>query len=410
MRWYPMNQTPENNGLFQFCFLSENFGGLLKYLIIQFKFKEELPAGSKLNLGYSSVVEFTLANNLVVPNPLVVTEDFFDGTSYNATLGDLLGVGYIDNYLFVYSDSTYPSSQNLSYYDVHIDPNKSEPQDINIFGDEYSSVVFQPYVSIRGGFVDGDTQRHNLNLITNGMTFCMNQLTDLVFDDGTSFIYNYGDIHFGSYNACFMFRKGSRLKIGDGATFNYGNYGLGILAMFPDSKLEFGEDATLIVDGRMMLMGYPEAPEKELHIELKPGQKLVFSERSRLMRVPWANAPVHLNVHMLGGELDDSNLRPEDRELIRRIYPEVKGSLKDNLAVSPNPNSGTFEVRITANEPGQAGFQLFTLDGKAAGAPIQIALEKGINPIPLSWSVAPGVYLLRVNTGKDIATKKILVQ
>lgn len=274
----------------------------------------------------------------------------------------------------------------------------------------YEAVMFQPFTVLRGGMVEGDTTRHHVNFVSNGMSMCLDQVIDLIFDDGTSFIYNYGDVHFGNYNACFMFRKGGRLKVGDGATFNYGNYGLGILAMFPDSKLEFGDDATLIVDGRMLLMGYPEEPEKELHFELKPGQKLVFSERSRLMRVPWANAPVHLNVHMMGGELDDANLPPEDRALIRRIYPEVKSSLKDNLAVSPNPNSGTFEVQITTNEPGQAGFQFFTLDGKAAGAPIQIALDKGINAIPLSWSVAPGVYLLRVNTGRDIATKKILVQ
>ncbi|GAB4253768.1 MAG: hypothetical protein Kow0027_19490 [Saprospiraceae bacterium] len=410
LRWYQMNEGPNNDfGHFSYCFLSEKFGGTLKFLIVKITFNDELPANPVLFLKEGGVVKHE-ADFLEVPNPIVVNDTYYNGSSYDAPLSSLYNSnGLVYHFLFLYPDSTYPSSQHIGYHDVQISPNKPEPQVINLIAGPGDVVMFQPFTQLRGGLVEGDTLRHEVTLVSNGMSMCLEQVVELVFNDGTNFLYNYGDIHFGNYNACFMFRSGSLLKIGDGATFNYGNYGLGILALFPDSKLQFGENATLVVDGRMMLMGYPEAPENELHIELRPGQKLIFSKQARLMRVPWATAPVHLNVHMLGGELDDSNLRPEDRELIRRIYPEVKGSLKDNLAVSPNPNSGTFEVQITANEPGQAGFQLFTLDGKAVGAPIQKALEKGFNSIPLSWPVARGVYLLRVNTETDVATKKIVV-
>ena len=411
LRWYQMNEGPNNDfGHFSYCFLSEKFGGTLKYLIAKITFTAELPANAILYFETGGVMEHD-ASFWEIPNPTIVPDIYFNGSSYDAGISELYNSnGWIYHFLFLYPDTGYPSPQHIGYHEVQISPNKPQPQEINLIAGQNEVLMFQPFTQLRGGMVEGDTLRHQVNLVSNGMSMCLEQVVELVFNDGTSFIYNYGDIHFGNYNACFMFRKGGRLKIGDGATFNYGNYGLGILAMFPDSKLEFGENATLIIDGRMMLMGYPEAPEKELHIELKPGQKLVFSERSRLMRGHWTTVPVHLNVHMLGGELDDANLPPDDRALIRRIYPEVKGRLKDNLTVSPNPNPGTFEVQITVNEPVQAGFQLLTPDGKAVGTPIRKTLDKGLNSIPLTWSVPPGVYLLRVNTGRDIATKKILVQ
>ncbi len=408
LRWYEMSTGPENYDYFSYCFLTERFGGTLRYLIFKLTLNDVLPPNAKLELFWGGVeIQWALTFN--APNPLVATEDYFNGTSYDVDLIDFAPDIYYNSMLFKYPDTTYPSSQNLGYYDVEIFPNKPSPQVINLIADDNLQVLFQPFTTLRGGLVEGDTLRHQVNFIANGLTMCLGLIIDLIFDDGASFIYRSGDIRFLNHKACFMFRRGSRLKIDDGATFHYGNHKLGILAIYPDARLEFGRNATLIMDGRMMLFGYPHAPDMELHIELHPGQKLVFTEHARLMRVGWAYAPVHLNVHMLGGELDDSRLSPADRSLIRRIYPDVSGRLDQHVHISPNPNSGSFQLRIDRPRSGRATIHFFTPDGSEATSPIETWLDHGVNIIDLSKPLAPGVYFLRINTGNDFATARIVV-
>ena len=53
---------------------------------------------------------------------------------------------------------------------------------------------------------------------------------------------------------------------------------------------------------------------------------------------------MQLRVRMLGGILEDAALSPEDRAIIRRIWPQPAERLADNVTISPNPCASTLTL------------------------------------------------------------------
>lgn len=71
-----------------------------------------------------------------------------------------------------YDNLTYPSTSYFDYIDVSPNPNTTEVQIINLTINEGYTLLTQPYVQLRGAQVEGDTLRHEVNLINNGGILC----------------------------------------------------------------------------------------------------------------------------------------------------------------------------------------------------------------------------------------------
>jgi Secretion system C-terminal sorting domain len=112
---------------------------------------------------------------------------------------------------------------------------------------------------------------------------------------------------------------------------------------------------------------------------------------------------MRLHVRMLGGTLDDSALLPEDRDLIRRIYPEPVAAFADNVQVWPNPFGEMFGLSYRASKTEKIRLTWANLSGQIVLEETQTA-QKGDNKWPLKTPPLAGLYLLKVRgeTGETV--------
>lgn len=309
-----------------------------------------------------------------------------------------------------YGASTYPSAADEYYIEAEPEPNTPDPKIINLQADWAHTLVFQPFVQLRGGLVaGGDSIRHTVNLVNNGASFCLN-FVDLIFDGGDRYIHNGGDLDMNNSFSCMQFRRGSALRVGTGQTLHYGSDGSGMLALCAGGSLELEPGASLVVDCILNLSECNnDLPPQQIYMDLPPGTRLAFTENARLTNRFSLGQQMKLNVRMLGGTLDDALLAPEDRAIINRIWPAPAPDFSDNVALAPNPFSENFGIRLNAAAAGQVRLRLTDVGGRTIFEQAEPAAE-GMNEWapPLPAGLPAGAYFLSVEMGGQRAVKKIV--
>ncbi len=195
-----------------------------------------------------------------------------------------------------------------------IAPNSAEQEVINLVVDPFQTLEIQPFTYLIGALVAGsDTLRHQVNLVNNGGDICLN-FVDFVVDGGDEFRHGGGSLYMNNAFSCMQFRHESALRVLEGATLHYGNNGAGMLALCRQLDRAGAQCHALVVDGILNLAECNDAiPPQQLYMDLPPGSKLIFTDQARLTNRFSQGQQMHLNVRMLGGEIDDAALAPEDR-------------------------------------------------------------------------------------------------
>ncbi|MEQ8706591.1 MAG: T9SS type A sorting domain-containing protein [Phaeodactylibacter sp.] len=385
------------------CITSERFEEqLLEEFIIKFTFEAVSLAGQELRLfnsnfdgAYSDINTFSA---------LIFPDWSSNGDTYEALIEEVVEANpWSSNFLAVYSDTTYPSVDHPSFVEAQPETNSAEPKVLNLLTGFYGNLRFQPFTQIRGALVEGsDSVRHELNIINEGMDWCLGVIIDLVFDGSTNLVYGGGHLDFEGETACLMFLNESELQVKPRVDLHYGTDGDGLLGLGKGARVVLGEGSRLFINNRVVLWNHEVSSENQAYIDLQPGNRLEFGPLSRLERVGIQETGILLNVYMNGGTLDDSGLSPEDRLLIHRIYPEVAPKLSDNIKIFPNPVGEVLQWSCITDAPGPVQWSCLNALGQVVAQGQHEALQ-GRNIFTEPFDLAAGTYYLQVRMGKGQA-------
>ena len=413
---YHFDVPNENNWLndFETCVPTEYFD---HNVLVEFIFKLTVEdatidlKGKLLKLKYGQLTNWYFAEPVsgIIEAPNYNSADSSYFVTLNEIYGDPWGGG--SNFLFKYGDqNSYPNSNNIYYIEGEPNPNTTEPSKVNIIAEENNTVVFQPYTALRGALVQGsDSIRHEVNFINNGSDICMEQIIDIIFDDGAKFIYNGGYINFEGKSACMMFQNKGALVVGENQTLYYGQNGKGILALMPGGEIHLQKNSELIIDNTLWIFGLEDKRYPPVfNVYLEKGNKLAFGENAHILNHLSTHPNTVLNVYMNGGELDDSQLSATSRSLINRIYPKPAEHFSDNITIYENPVSTELKFDFVANEDGILTLEIFDMNGRLVSSE-KLNVEKGINQkqFPLTH-IAAGVYAVQFRSGQQRMVAKIL--
>ncbi len=408
MRW---TQTPFNNGPTDgfggpaSCFVTEKFvnHNYLREFIFKFTFNQKPDKDSVL---FSSYVR--KLSDYGVEKIRSIEANLTTDSNYIARLKNSF------NFLLMYTDSTYPSPQNISYLPVSPEPNIPQKDTLRVIIDEnVGALLSQPFVQLRGTHPIGDTTtRHQVNLVNNGGKICMPGFIEKRFEYGNKYVHKAGKVNFESPTSCFLFGKGGALKVPDNTTFHYGSKDRGMLLLKTGGSIEIGQNAELILKGQMNLKEYQEDEgPKDIYMTLQEGSRLTFAEGSRLTNWWSKDGTIKLNIYMKGGVLDDSGLPAEDRLLINRIYPSEKKEKQNRLRILENPlMNDPITYSVTLPDQRSFTYQLIDISGKVLRSGKNAGI-KGKNQYRISSSeLSSGIYLLSVDIGEGYTnTKKVVI-
>ena len=405
MRWYDAGITA--GGMLEFCFATEYFpnNNYLRELIVKIR---ALPGSfhETVLIKFLSIENYS-ANDWVT--------QFIDSSSvlpYNFSQFEYwLNFTFSDfNYLVMHSNS-YPSAVNITPLDFYPVPNTAIQSQVNITLYPYASLTFQPFTDLRGGLVLGDTIRHNINLILQGGNICMYPFVERIHMNGDQFTYRSGTVDFEGHSSCMLFARGGTLKIDDGAVFHYGSPGKGILAFKTGARVEIGKNAALVVHNTLMMQEFfsDDGPQ-QIYLELKRGSKLIFANGSRLNNKFSKDGSMKLNVLMKGGELDDSGLPENDRQLIRRIYDIPDDDENSNLALFNNPFDEELTYSFLGSKEAKMEERIFDVQGKLVHFAIQ-PFSRGVNYYIVNIrNLSKGIYFLQLKTSEGKMAMRKLVK
>ncbi len=343
----------------------------------------------------------------------IVAQDWhFNGQSYDLySWGDLSQDGWF-NYLLMHGGDDYPSRAHPYFVEARPEPNSTEQEEINIFFEiEDESFVHQPFTYLRGALVEGsDNVRHRVTLHNHGANFCLPGWIEVVLEEDVSYRHEAGTVELGGPESCMMFRKGSKLSVAEGARFDYGQSGIGILALQAGSKFELEKNASFFIDNMVHIFEGDEASEPgQIYIDLLPGTTFTFGENAQVINKNSFDGSIALNFRMLGGTLDDSRLDVDSRKLVRRIYPEASENFVDNFSAFPNPASENLNICYTASEDENVNFQFFDAFGKEVFSE-DFQAGKGGNQFELPLSkFQSGMYFLKFAAAGEWITQKIII-
>lgn len=402
LRWQQYSQNFENIFSIRECLITEKFEeSYLREFIIKLSFKTDNPLKSKIYFRESFL------NRLSYPTISHLTEipaeiEYLENDEYNVPIYHFRDNWWTETFLVKHNSTGYPNEDNLYFAEAYPVENPQEKSIINLIVYSYEEIFIQPFTSLRGALVEGnDTLRHEFNLVNNGGTFCSYPAVELIFEDDNSYIHNAGEINFSGNSGCMMFRHGGTLEIGDDTILNYGNTGQGILMIGKNSTIKFGKNSKLVVDNHFKLWETSMWPDEQVYIELKEGNELIFGEYARLSKNTFQeNGHMKLNIYMNGGILDDSNLTPEERQLINRIYPEEVVEIPTSMEVVLFPNPTKEDLQIEISSPLEDNFQMaiFSLDGQLLSQQNGL-LNTGKNQLELSTSqLTSGMYFLKISS------------
>ncbi len=300
-----------------------------------------------------------------------------------------------------YDNLTYPSTSYFDYIDVSPDPNTTDVQIINLTINEGYTLLTQPYVQLRGAQVEGDTLRHEVNLINNGGTFCIS-VAEMIFDGNTHYIFKKGAMDLYSPMSCLMFRNGASIEVADDGHLAYGKNGTGVLGLGSGGTIKIGKNASLTINNRISIIKNPNSVYSgDIYMNLNKGSKLTFGQGASITNDEKSLSGGHLCIYMNGGELDLSGLDAFSQQLIRLIYPEQEKTMSANMHVYPNPVQNTFTVEIVSAEAAIGEIKIVGLNG-AIVYTRKYELEAGINAIKIQIAdLKPGAYTIQCITSAE---------
>lgn len=300
-----------------------------------------------------------------------------------------------------YDNLTYPSTNYFDYIDVSPNPNTTEVQIINLTINEGYTLLTQPYVQLRGAQVEGDTLRHEVNLINNGGTFCVS-VAEMIFDGNTHYIFKKGAMDLYSPMSCLMFRNGASIEVADDGHLAYGKNGTGVLGLGSGGTIKIGKNASLTINNRVSIIKNPNSVYSgDIYMNLNKGSKLTFGQGASITNDEKSLSGGHLCIYMNGGELDMSGLDDFSRQLIRLIYPEQEKTMSANMHVYPNPVQNSFTVEIVSAEASTGEINITGLNGAVIYTK-KYELEAGINAIKIQiQDLKPGAYTIQCKTNAE---------
>ncbi|MCB0641469.1 MAG: T9SS type A sorting domain-containing protein [Phaeodactylibacter sp.] len=336
-----------------------------------------------------------------IAEDLSVPEWAWNGATYEITVPEIYGIGgFFNNFLVLYGEDDYPSEDFLHFREVTPEVNPDEQRTINLAISHYDGGThFQPFVTFRGGLVAGsDTLRHTLNLINMG-PMCLNFL-EVIFQQNTNFVYRSGEIEMTGPMACMQFRNNAALVVDDNATLVYGKKGTGVLGLRTGGTIRLGHNSHLLINNELRMWAYePKSgrPEdRDIYMELNPGSTLEFGELASLTDPYPGRGPMHLNIYMNGGTLIDEQLSPEERQLIRKIYPTISNDIAQNISVQPNPVQDMLQLEYLCGVEEKVQLRLYDEAGRPVREWVQQA-DKGLNRWTMEVRELPrGIYILNI--------------
>ena len=331
------------------------------------------------------------------------------GVEYDLNIAEA-GTGggvFFENFLLQYTAPTFPSAQDPSYVVGSIVPNSPEQQVINLVVDEFQTLEIQPFTYLIGALAEGsDTLRHQVNLVNNGGDICLN-FVDFVMDGGVEYRHGRGSMSFNNPFSCMQFRNSSALRVLEGASLHYGEGGAGMLALCAGGTIVLERNSTLTVDCIMNLAECNDAlSPQHIYMDLPPGSRLIFTDHARLTNRFSQGQQMLLNVRMLGGSIDDAALAPEDRALIRRIYPEPSPDFADNVHIAPNPFGEIFTLTFVAEKNETLTLRWTNMSGQIV-LEEQLQAFQGLNEWQPGTPFQAGIYLLTATSEAGQVTKKV---
>lgn len=409
MRWYSGSGTLDFTGSIlsvEFCFPTERFVNANRIRHAYLKFTPNGSNPGVVGTAYSVDIEDMKS----MTEGVRAIDATFNGTNYEFHMNAYSNWAcFCPNKLMIYTASTYPQANQLSYVEVAPSPNVNTQQTIDLYVDLDATLMFQPFTELRGGLVQGDTIRHNVNLVNNGGTLCTYPFIDLHFENGDGYTHRAGKLDMQGPNACMQFGKAGKLTVDHDAKLSYGKPGQGMLALRSGGKIVLKHNAELVVEHLLAFGEYRwEDSPQTFEVYLQPGSKLTFGQDAILTNS--LSAFPHeskLDVYMEGGTLDDTKLSHEERALIRRIYPSAHDAFADNLKVLGNPFGDLLECTFTSDRAMSVDLELITLDGRVASQHRQ-SVDRGVNRI--QWpqpALVSGMYLLRLSTPYGTCAKRV---
>ncbi|WP_020537175.1 hypothetical protein [Lewinella cohaerens] len=312
---------------------------------------------------------------------------------------------YYDYYYVQQDGLGFPSFDHYTYVEAIPDFEADTVLDLTIYFESEDELTFQPFTGVRGSLVDGsDTLRHNLTLDYAIPNLCQVFFADLIVPDNTTYLMGSGAFEFANKRSCLMFQTGGTLAIKEEAVFDYGRSGIGVLGLARDGHLDLKQNSTMTIDSKVMLVAYTGSEREQAYAHLAPGSTLRFGPNANLSRTLGNN--MYLNVYMNGGTLDDSELSKEERQLIRRIYPQVALPVAGKATVAPNPSSGEIMLVMPESElSGDWPYQVFNELGQLVASGELEALVEGRYRIRPSATMTSGLYriLVQTNDGPVVA-------
>ena len=338
-------------------------------------------------------------------------------SSYNVGLFDIAisDNPYGGNYILAYTDTTYPSPQNISYLDLTPFENDTFQTTINVFVEYEQTFYPQPYAQFRGGLIEGnDSIRHQFNLINNGGDFCFSTKgIDVIFEGRSNYVHQGGDIKFGAQTSCLLFKNGSKFILADDNNFEYGKNGMGMFVLGYGGTIELGNNSTLFINNRFVLVEDPALFEKvdnqQIYMELNEGSTLAFGEQAYLTNHFSVDRNMKLNIYMNGGILDDSKLSPDELEIINLIYPTPPAIFRENVKVFPNPTSDILTFSMILENENSVEIEAYDLAGRFVFSKTENG-QKGKNDFQIQVSdLSKGVYFFKIKTELGEAVEKVMV-
>jgi hypothetical protein len=321
----------------KFTFEEEDLTGLT--FKPQLFYSEELEEGGWFG-GYAAVWAFEFYEYMAV-----------DETTYRGYLRETaFALDEYPDYYYVQQDGQgFPSFNHYTYVEAFTAFDTDTILDLIIYFDTEDELTFQPFTGVRGSLLPGsDTLRHHLTLEYDYPNLCQVFFIDVIVPDNTTYLMGSGTFDFANQRSCFMFETGGTLAIKEDAIFEYGQAGIGVLGLAREGSLDLYPNSTLVVDNKMLLVAYTGSEREQAYVHLAPGSTLRFGLNSALSRTLGNN--MYLNVYMNGGTLDDRELSPEERQLIRRIYPEVPLPAAGEARIAPNPSNGEVMLLLPSSE------------------------------------------------------------
>lgn len=307
-------------------------------------------------------------------------------------------------------DSLYPSPDAVSFSEFIPFNNPTDSQHLDIYVPMESVLLYEPFTGLRGGLVEGsDSTRHSVSIINEGV-ICL-PLLEVVSEGNNAIVFDNGTVDLQEDNACFMFGRGGTFKLKSGTRLDYGKFGRGILALKTGANVIIEPGGELNIGCKVHIYEYSDRPnDQELVIDLVKGAKLTFSPSATLSNAYSYDQDMKLKVRMLGGELDDSGLSESEKAIIERIYEEPAADVANNLNIYPNPAGNNLEFTWVATSADvNLGIEVIDLSGKVVFSAKALTATKGHNAFRTDiHALDPGIYILRLNEGDELVTKRFV--